>query len=157
MLIFVRIPNSELRWLTMYPCLIWGKMNCLRLSGSRLHRYRPYRSTFYTRYRSYRSTVYTRYRPYILQFIPDTGLTGHTLYQIQALQAILYTRYRSYRSYFIPDTGLTGRIDFFRMTGFKLLSLYKLCFLWFFIQMVLLGRREFGCLTEIDWSIMSTI
>ena len=108
MLIFVRIPNSELRWLTMYPCLIWGKMNCLRLSGSRLHRYRPYRSTFFTRYRSYRSTVYTRYRPYILQFIPDTGLTGNTLYQIQALQVILYTRYRPYRSYFIPDTGLTG-------------------------------------------------
>ena len=35
------------------------------------------------------STVYTRYRSYRSYFIPDTGLTGHTLYQIQALQVVL--------------------------------------------------------------------
>ena len=46
----------------------------------------------------------------------------------------------------IKDDGLIlNYIDFFWMTGFKLLSLYKLFFLlWFFIQMLLLGRSSYS-------------
>ena len=43
--------------------------------------------------------------------------------------------------------GIYICIDFFRMTGFKLLSLYTVFSSLFFIYLVLLGRREFGCLT----------